>query len=359
MAGQDVGYHRTMTDRIQRIQRIHRGELFDVYRGHAGSREVIVKCLADVPSERRLAALGATWTHSNATNLFHMRALGWSPPGEAPPTEAHLVELLAAEQRIVERIEGAWNHPGAWLSETVEGTSCLAMPVCTGTSFAALPRPEQRRWFPRMIPALWEALSVCPHGDLKPDSLWLDDSRRFFRILDPGVWIEGPRRASRDAGLSFESQLMTTNAASYPLLDPEHGPKPPHLLATRCELEHALVLYDQGRSWTLAPAPPSERAPSAADVVALGAIYFAILTRASLAETLGLAVPMWCGFWRDGRGAPEDRTRDVRAALNRKLPRQLAGAGVREAEARLCVALVRLAELERLGELAAAAVAAA
>jgi hypothetical protein len=215
---------------------------------------------------------------------------------------------------------------------------CLVAPWCDGQSFASLAVAEQRRAFPRMLPALWRALAVCPHGDLKPDAFLLDPAG-FFRVLDPGVSIGGPyQRRAQPGGLDFHSRLFTTNAAHYALALPEHGPKAPQLRACGGGLEHVLETQHTFGYLDAIARPSDPHEPALADVLALGALYFQILTGESLATALELEAPLWTGFWSDSRHRPEPRHRDVLA----RLPRVLEDMRATPAERRFVTGLVML-----------------
>ena len=224
------------------------------------------------------------------------------------------------------------------------------MPACEGTALARLPLREQREWIPAMLPALWHALSRCPHGDLNLDDLLIDPSGRFFRILDPGVRIEGPSLERTPESSDFRSQLFTTNTAHYPLLFPEHGPDPPIRCAANTEtLASVLESYKFGGVAVLDQMSGTEylsdgTSPSAADVIALGAIYAFALTGMPLHELLGLIRPLWTGTfgYRTRGGNLESAERLLEEIEGDRLLRSLRHAGATTGEADLCVRLVAL-----------------
>jgi hypothetical protein len=356
-----------MAERLADIRRVHEGPLFDVFRATVGGRDVAVKRIAPSDGARRCAALGAEWSHTNVTNIFHTRELGWTAR-EPLPGLAYHEALLDAEHAVIARVAADWNHPGARLArwrgddelDAHEGARCLITPWCEGKSFAALTAAEQRAMFPRMLPALWRALAVCPHGDLKPDAFLLYPAG-FFRILDPGVRIAGPREARPEPQLSFASSLVTTNAAHYLLVLPEHGPQAPRLRAPGGGLAHLLEsqqrsLIEAHRDHLAATQAKQPEAPAAADVAALGALYFTVLTGAPLGSLLG-AEPLWTGFWSDTGSRPDpDLVTSALAALA-GVPRVLERAAVAPAEIRLCARLLMLelsdADVEPLAHAAA------
>ena len=211
------------------LQQVKSGPLFDVFRARLDGRPVYVKSVAGHTGDSaRRVALASTWTHSNETNVFHGRHMGWKDRmEEARPGLAHYEALLHAEYTVVERVHQHWNHPGAQLmrrrgDELVSegGDVCLVIPACEGTPLARFSLHEQREWIPDMLPALWRALAHCPHGDLSPDNLLIDPTRRFFRILDPGVrhrWAilhEAPRGDSTSRARCSRRTPRTTRYCS-------------------------------------------------------------------------------------------------------------------------------------------------
>ena len=123
------------------------------------------------------------------------------------------------------------------------------MPRWAGRTLDQL--PEARAYFPRIVPPLWRALSVCAHGNLSPQAILVDDGGRFFRLLSPGVAGAG--------GLPDKA------AAAYPTAAP--------------------------RIFGTAPYQRSPRVPAPADIQAMGLVYFEILTGARLQDLLGPLTP--------------------------------------------------------------------
>jgi hypothetical protein len=197
-----------------------------------------------------------------------------------------------------------------------------------------------------MVPALWRALTACPHGDLSPGDLMLERAQGIFRIFDPGVRIRGPEHHGSPSSLSFESELLTTNAVHYPLLEPEAGPDRPRWCAPLDDLCKFLELqtghlfaHAAGRQ---SPAPPG---PSVADVIACGAVYFAVLAGTSLAAHLGITAPLWTGLWSDWGDLPPPRRDVFDLLVPGALTDLLRATGASAAECALCEHLV-LADLD-------------
>jgi len=374
---------------LRQVQRVHVGPLFEVLRARLGGRDVAIKRYGATPQWD--AALVSVWQHDDPTNVFYHRHLGWTNQ-ELPPGPSHFEALLRAEHAVIERVTEHWNHPGAQLArwrgdavialaqdgETSEsgtaagvaddqeghpyrtstspsGALCLVMPWCNGDSFAILPNAEQRRWFPAMLPALWKALTVCPHGDLSPANLMLEREQGFFRILDPGVRITGPSREAQQGSFAFggigsfafSSDLLTTNVAHYPLVMPEHGPAKPRLCPPAGGLAHIVVADHESFSSVArynAFAPPAVRAhaPAAADVVACGAIYFSVLAGEPLASLLGIRAPLWAGSWSDRGHCPASPQPFLDRLADGAIARALRPTGAASAEIALCERLVML-----------------
>lgn len=376
------------TQQLQQVQRVHVGPLFDVFRARLGGRDVAIKRRGATTQWDN--ALASAWRLSDPTNIFYHRQFGWADD-ELPPGLAYFEALLRAEHAVIERAKEDWNHPGAelalWCADDViastlhgkesssgdpadgvagqeghpyrtiashTGALCLVMPWCDGTSFVTLPRAEQRRLFPAMLPALWKALAACPHGDLSPANLMLEREHGFFRILDPGVRIAGPSRAAIRGSFAFggygafelESEMLTTNATHYPLEMPEHGPAKPQLCAPTGGLAHIVEGYASSlfRQWrgTVDSAVVQPHMPAAADVVACGAIYFSVLAGESLASLLDIHAPLWTGFWSDSGHHPDSPRSTLDLLAGGAIARALRLAGAGPAEIVLCERLVML-----------------
>lgn len=349
-----------MTEKLEQVEHLRAGVLFDVFRAKLAGQDVFLKRIAGA-ERRQSAALAARWTHSNETNVFTTCEFGWSAPNERGPSKADYEMLLRAEHSVIERAAPHWNHPGSQLSRwckedrlepeepSSEGELCLLMPWCQGHALAALSRSEQRRLFPSMLPSLWRALSFCPHGDLKAEDLLLDPGGSFFRILDPGVGIQGPSHArNSSSGLDFNSTLMTTNLAHYGLLLPEHGPKRPCFCAPEGGLVFFLETECKGQ-WDRMMLQAKQQSkepvgPSAADFVALGSLYLSLLTGFSLSALLHLDTPLWTGFWSD-RGdwpGPERPRAVIETLAGGALTDAAKQAGATPAETTLCEKLVMM-----------------
>ena len=113
-----------MPERLEDVEHIHAGSLFDVFRARLGAGVVCVKRTASKDRGPRNSALAAIWTHRNETNIFHTREIGWSAPDEAGPGACHYEALLRAEHIVIERVAAHWNHP-ALAAAAVLGVASL------------------------------------------------------------------------------------------------------------------------------------------------------------------------------------------------------------------------------------------
>ena len=349
------------TSHLTCIEHVWSGPLFDVFRARLGSQLVYVKSVGDRDYDAQRTGLASASAHQDTSVVFHTCAMGWMDArqsGEDGPRRAHYEAILRAECDVIESARNYWNHPGARLAfrrgdELVAqgGAICLVMPACEGTPLARLSPREQREWIPAMLPALWLALSHCPHGDLTPDDLLIDPTGRFFRILDPGVRINGPSREGDGNQLNFFSELFTTNTAHYPLLLPEHGPRHPKLTPSYTRLADVLELYDTGTLMDLhlyeyknTKPPGHDASPAAADLIAVGAMYAFALTGVPLDRLLKLSAPLWSGHWSHRRKETpaNPRRRIVETIMGGELLRALTAAGATRSEAELCVRLIAL-----------------
>ena len=130
--------------------------------------------------------------------------------GLTQPSVADREQLLLAEATRLQQVGEQWNHQvhglrrlsnaaktrvyriGEPLPEgnSLEGKSlAIVLPKWQGTPLSKFPREDERKLFPFLLPALWNALMNTHHGDLKPDSIFIDESKKLFRILDPGAYL--------------------------------------------------------------------------------------------------------------------------------------------------------------------------
>ena len=336
--------------RVEAFELRHQSNLHEVYDAFVRVGEqreaVCIKVL------RRDAQAGDLMTHStkrDQTNVFHHRA---------PLESQHLAELsalqraslLVGEAYLIERVGTHWNHGvlgvGRWqrgseltdlqvpmanasvfLSIRPEDTA-LVMPRWDGTTWGELSVEARREMLPAMLPAVWDALCACPHGDLNPSALLIAPNRPLFRILDPGVRLDDPECTVGDWH-EAQTQFFTTNTDYYPFLVPQQGPARPRSFEADLEVllvKDALELMEvreerrgglwkdwsemcaqfEGQSQRATSGPMGEWAalcdraqrvltalesglkegPAPADLQALGLMYFEVLTGAKLQDLL-------------------------------------------------------------------------
>ena len=323
------------------------------------------------------------------------RVTGHTLPLQADALADMPALLLALEAELLRQTQGAWNNRvlalGAWdlhwfmqpyLATEADGRAARRPVLVTarprGVRFSALSPERQRALFPTLLPALWMSLSAAPHGALCADAIVYDDQRGRFTLTDPSVtwWTRRPMlrdldQAYPEAGHD-DRYVFWTVPAAYPLLPPQCG------LPLRRDwwlgdyLDHLLRgpdlrFYGPLLSCaTFRQAPPQDpgeaRAPSlpsAADLLALGVMYFQILTGRHPLPRLAER-PAWSGPFADA--ADGHFAAAVRLLIQQQhLPRASAFADVSPEEDELCMTLLNLhlAEGEAtLRRVAAAALAA-
>jgi hypothetical protein len=151
----------------------------------------------------------------------------------------------------------------------------------------------------------------------------------------------------------FLDELLTTNAAHYLLVEPEAGPGPPQLCAPINDLRqllegltgHLFQRWFQIRSSGSVRQASPPPAPSVADVIACGAIYFGVLAGTALASQLGITAPLWTGLWSDWGDRPTPPLHSFDLLVPGALSRVLRATGATAAECTLCEHLV-LANLD-------------
>lgn len=231
-------------------------------------------------------------------------------------------KILLLEGEIIRWTKGAWNH---WIigSGTWDGFSgchskeadyenldlsgfstnrflpIMLMPYHSAIPLSQLSRIEQRKLFPRILPSLWDALCVMHHGDLSQSNILMNTRKSIFHLIDPGVVLSS---TAHDSLYANNQSLFTTNAANYPLIRPfQNMPKIANQeiksvghslqenikilvpsLAFDCLQCGDFGIYDLSSrtlSWTeYAVQVNLTTAPHPADLLALGIIYYRILT---------------------------------------------------------------------------------
>lgn len=147
----------------------------------------------------------------------------------------------------------------------------MLMPEHPGTPLSDLTTAQQRQLFPRLLPALWEALGASPHHDLRPQNLIISPNHARFALIDPGgqAYYE-----SIAESLSY-SLLTVTNDEHYPFFAPQW---PVTVMPHASLAEH----YDAASKKATAPLRRGSHTCAdglqASDLHALGLMYARILT---------------------------------------------------------------------------------
>ncbi len=221
---------------VRVMQWLHRGRLFDVFEGEYAGQAVclktpVLKSADPVDADEHAFS---DLVHSDQTNVFTTRK-GCTAVVAADP--ALQSRLLTVEAQRIRDTQGRWNHEvlalGVWdptgyvepgpfdLATAMDRyRPVLVTPRHLGQTLDQLDRATQRRLFPRMLPALWDALAFAPHGDLSPCNLVWDRHNDRFALIDPGVALTSERKRRGPKSLDEGLTVMTTNAVHYPLICP-------------------------------------------------------------------------------------------------------------------------------------------
>jgi hypothetical protein len=354
-------------------ERLHAGAGFDVYAGAVDDKRICVKTPARTPVD-------ADAVFSASTSLIHTRVYAnisrsGSRGFETRESAAPLVgagDLLGAEHARIAATNGAWNHTSSWFGRShIHGSDApiLVMPRHQGRVFSALDRGEQRRLFPMMLPALWDAVEVSMHGDLHPANIIVAPASDRFSLIDPGVYVQ---RENRYSGGSWTRAAFTTNADGYPILPPyckpayplDSGASPREQLGSfiGAMSGYARQLREGTRPSVIAAylhgiGSPPRNEPHVADLMAAGVIYYRILLDRHPWYDDVFTEPAWLG----GETGDADILEGFGAALSRvehgvPPPRDI-DATVTEGESHLAVALAegRITSRRQLTDLVGAA----
>ena len=208
--------------------------------------------------------------------------------------------LLESEFATIAATQGAWNHQVIDLVTLGDGHRALVTPFHQGYRFNDFSRDTQRELFPRMLPALWNALAATPHGDLHPENVIVQPQRGRFVLIDPCAYAQQEPSGAQDKG----NLAFTTCPANYPLLAPYYEPA-----ATLTEGLPLAAHVEQFSQWVAKGAmkEAAERwpemrlgqhsavtvEPHPADVLAIGIIYYQILTRRHPFYDDEFSAPAW------------------------------------------------------------------
>lgn len=303
------------------LVKLQSGYLFDLYQGKLDGRPVCLKVPHSPPQVRPTETTPTEvplYKYFEANINFGSEVYG-DTSVVAPPGLWEISLLLQMEAEIIRATQGWWNHSaiGMGIFDSPDGDPIqvisrtryaknskfwpvLLMPYHQAMPLSAYPQEEKCRLFPYMLLFLWDALCFQPHGDLSENNLLVEEDKGNFVLIDPGVCI---------GGLDCGKTLFTTNAVNYPLLFPHQ-----HVNSGRRWFEDFTLLeiaevrgfeerQPRHRGWlpgsgtTNALQPVKRKRPTAADLQALGLIYYRILSSGhNLPAPLGTVhEPAWFG----------------------------------------------------------------
>ncbi len=379
---------------------LHRGKLFTIYQAELEGQLVCLKTPSAslIPDSTPAGFFKADYSISEGSEVF---VRGRICPGlsEVPrnPVNSNksreeldlLNGFVINEALLIAWSQGAWNHQvlglGTWdilttslhsdhggFSATQEVSESRFLPVLVmalhqATPLAHLPREEKRVLFPRMLPALWVALSKLYHADLSETNLLLQLDQQKFHLIDPGVIITSSRTGPT-GGLVLQDEIQmsyfTTTAANYPLLAPFEDPNLDSSISSfyqatdlltylrllvvgwRTDNIHSLVAR---RPQELTQAPAARARPNPSDLLALGLIYFRILTGEELflGRPIMPQTPVWMTEWNYSSPSFKSSLREgYRRVLeqleNNYFTRELDSYSLKQAERKLVLALLNL-----------------
>jgi len=278
--------------------------------------------------------------------------------GTLPASVALHTKLLEQEAARIVQSQGYWNHAVIHAGQTTwkhgDAQPSLVTPWFPGDALGALEVDVQRAMFPRMVPSLWDALAAAPHGDLHPGHLILAPARDRFALIDPGAAVYIDQR--RDTGDGDVALVFATNLEHYPVLPPYYastrpGVRPRTHFEAFLNSEGGFTLFMGPDADTTVPAISNVNAilggaPRATDLLALGVMYYRMLTRRHPFYADEETPPAWYGVQiNQGRGhAPPHAL----AMLGRGIapPRDIEPR-VSDAQQALCMALLDLTATSR------------
>lgn len=372
------------------LESIHRGSLFTIYRGEIGGRQVCLKTPSASLGEGRL--FHATHRYTCGSEAFYSGSIGAVGLDDGTHTPEMLAQiassLLVAESQTIQWTAGRWNHSvlglGVWSEQSIYGPGnpkipfhlrfrpVMVTPWYDATPFASLPHDEKRELFPRMLPALFDALVSNYHGDLSETNILVASDRSMFHLVDPGVIVGSSLERTPDSwvlGESDDRAFFTTTPANYAMLPPFKDSfwaggegEPGDLISS------VAAMLDPERIWSggvvgfgfsgpsnaLSRNPewaPQRRRPYRSDLLALGTMFYRIVTGEDLFfdRWMGLERAAWIGALPSGSG-PGWRMNDIVerypklvSVLNEGyVARKLAASGMSQWEQTLADALISL-----------------
>jgi len=351
---------------------VHRGNVFETYEARTDHGNVAVKLARTSPT----GILVATWSFlfsrlissiSNSGRIFEQ--------GRTADVASLAPSLLNAEAEAIATSHGGWNHDA--ICDCVDWPGRGENPILVSTwrdgdRLSDLPHAEQRRIFPRMLPSLWRAIACALHGDVTPSNIIVWPHRDRFSLIDPGVFVR--ESLETDDVWPMTRVHFVTSPSAYPIIPPylptmlPPGDGAPlsawftEMLRGMGEASHRWRAGERtiGEAFTVKQFPASmERkrtTPHPADLLALGVLYYEILTRTHPLYEGSFSKPAWMDlFVGDGRCINGSTVDHVFARLARPIaPPSARNPEIHPAEDELALALVelRIASLEQLTGLA-------
>lgn len=339
---------------------LHEGQTFHLYRADLGGQDVVLKTPSpsltgdalfvksiSVGSEEMVrTSQGIDWLNWSDSKLDPIKVATWA---------------LLVESQIINLAAGDWNHhviamgtwdglSKNWNKETwsvkepldLRFLPVLVMPYHNAVAFSTLPHSLKRLLFPQMMPALWDALCKTPHGDLSESNILINQTQNIFHIIDPGIVLSSDMH--QHSGDTYISIFITTRA-NYPLIPPFNRQSHDATGLISFIKEHILDWNMRGLPEDmLYPASPSVR-PAACDLLALGIIYYRILTGKEI--FLGTSILPEKPAWQNSYVTPQNENTRVYMQLIDSLSdgyvqKELDKANITEAEKRLAYSLLNL-----------------
>ena len=331
---------------LDRREECWRGSTSISYKAHSATYGPVVLKRAYGEHEELAPVPGGTRLYSNTTYTQITSNPIWDESRTShfhsePITAKTAQALLANEAARIDATAGAWNHSlichGEVELSTESGlrfkTYAHISPEYAGTPLSLLSRREQLDLFPGMITSLVRALSKQPHGALSADHLIVANDRSRFAIVSPGGFVVESHSSNWGPEGGEHQHILATIPENYPLLLP-HGDirldsgfklseafdYQSHLLAFDLAYQAGAIVERPGiflgglwgnpdvdwyrmrnragfaRGGLLAhnvPAPKDNPTPWAADILALGIIYYRMLTEHSPFPSV--FAPLWNG----------------------------------------------------------------
>ncbi len=276
---------------------LHQGKTFNLYRAKLCGQDVVLKTpslhlTGDDIYARKMYSSSETFVTSELgiNKVFEHFDYHLDPIKVA-------TWILLVESQLINWTKGTWNHTiiglGTWdglslihgsediyISEPLDlrFLPVLIMPYYEATAFSKLPSYSKRLLFPQMLPALWDALCCMHHGDLSESNILISQQQNLFHIIDPGVILSS--NSDKYFG-EREQYIFTTTSANYPLLPP-YSHEFNGVGIVNSLRRHRPLTRDFQRINHLLGTSLSEvqrrSKPSAPDLLALGIIYYRILT---------------------------------------------------------------------------------